>query len=109
MKKELKRFKKVLSPDCTKRSEDQSNDERVSDVEDEEQVWSSRESFLKITLHFLKRLRQEDLADCLQSSMYNNRCHVKRGNNCSKIQIFIFIHLFQEPQLHLTDINSSLI
>uniref|UniRef100_A0A3Q3X9Z6 NACHT domain-containing protein n=1 Tax=Mola mola TaxID=94237 RepID=A0A3Q3X9Z6_MOLML len=57
MKKELKRFKKVLSPDCTKRSEDQSNDERVSDVEDEEQVWSSRESFLKITLHFLKRLR----------------------------------------------------
>ena len=36
--------------------------------EDEEQRRSSREAFLKITLQFLRRLKQEKMADCLQSS-----------------------------------------
>ncbi|XP_039662046.1 T-cell-specific guanine nucleotide triphosphate-binding protein 2-like isoform X1 [Perca fluviatilis] len=35
--------------------------------EDEEQG-RSREAFLKITLHFLRRMKQDELADCLQSS-----------------------------------------
>lgn len=36
--------------------------------EDEEQRKSSRVAFLKITLHFLRRMKQRKLADHLQSS-----------------------------------------
>ena len=38
------------------------------DGEDEEQRKSSREAFLKITQHFLRRMMQAELADRLQSS-----------------------------------------
>lgn len=38
------------------------------DDEDEEQIRSSKEAFLKITLHFLQKMKQEELADCLESS-----------------------------------------
>ncbi|KAI3363899.1 hypothetical protein L3Q82_001493 [Scortum barcoo] len=63
VKDELKRFQKILSlnPESLKRQ-----DEEV-DSEEEEQKRSSREAFLKITLHFLRKIKQEDLADCLQS------------------------------------------
>lgn len=59
MKKELKKMKKLLSPHepaCSEREE-----------EDEEQR-SSRESFLRITLDFLRRMKQEELAERLRSS-----------------------------------------
>ena len=68
MKNELKKMQKVLSPDYTECSESQREDEEMLDSEEEEQRRSSREAFLKITLHFLRRMKQEDLADCLQSS-----------------------------------------
>ena len=45
-----------------------SEDEEVVDSEEEEQRRSSREKFLKITLNFLRTMKQEALADCLQSS-----------------------------------------
>ncbi|XP_041822512.1 protein NLRC3-like [Chelmon rostratus] len=64
VKDELKKMKKVLSSD---NPESQREDEEVSDGEDEEQKRSSREAFLKITQHFLRRMKEEDLADCLQS------------------------------------------
>lgn len=38
------------------------------DSEEEEQRRSCRETFLKIALHFLRRVKQEELADYLQSS-----------------------------------------
>lgn len=38
------------------------------DKEDEEERSSSREAFLKITLDFLRRMKQEEMADCLQKS-----------------------------------------
>ncbi|KAI3352596.1 hypothetical protein L3Q82_005531 [Scortum barcoo] len=63
VRNELKKFQKVLSPDYPERL---SKDE-VVDGEEEEQRKSSREAFLKITLHFLRRMNQEELADCLQS------------------------------------------
>uniref|UniRef100_A0A4W6F9P7 NACHT domain-containing protein n=1 Tax=Lates calcarifer TaxID=8187 RepID=A0A4W6F9P7_LATCA len=56
---------KVLSPDYPECLESQREDEEVLDGEDEEQR-SSREEFLKITLNFLRRMKQEELADCLQ-------------------------------------------
>ena len=63
MKNELKKIQKVLSSDYPECSESQREDE-----EDKDQRRSSREAFLKITLDFLRRMKQEELADCLQSS-----------------------------------------
>ena len=68
MKKELKKIQRSLSPDYPECLESQSEDEEVLDGEEEEQRRSSREAFLKITLHFLRRMKQEELADRLQSS-----------------------------------------
>ncbi|XP_071371536.1 NACHT, LRR and PYD domains-containing protein 12-like isoform X2 [Centroberyx affinis] len=67
VKNELKRCHRVLSPDYPECSERQREDEEVVDGEEEEQRRSSREAFLQITLHFLRRMKQEELADSLQS------------------------------------------
>ncbi|KAK2857168.1 hypothetical protein Q5P01_005903 [Channa striata] len=67
VKDELKKIQKSLSPDYPECSESQREDEQVLDGEDEEQRRSSRESFLKITVNFLRRMKQEELADCLHS------------------------------------------
>ncbi|XP_039681344.1 NLR family CARD domain-containing protein 3-like [Perca fluviatilis] len=67
VKNELKKIQKVLSPDYPQCLESQREDEEVLDGEDEEQRRSSREAFRKITLHFLRRIKQEELADRLQS------------------------------------------
>ncbi|KAM9836124.1 NLR family CARD domain-containing protein 3-like isoform 2-T3 [Aulostomus maculatus] len=56
VKKELKRVQRVLSPD-----------EPEEWLDDEEEQRRSREAFLKITLDFLKRMNQEQLADRLLS------------------------------------------
>ncbi|XP_056230984.1 NLR family CARD domain-containing protein 3-like [Seriola aureovittata] len=64
VKDELKKLQKVLSPEF---SESQTEDEEVLDGEDEEQRRSSKEAFLKITLNFLRRMKQEELADSLQN------------------------------------------
>uniref|UniRef100_A0A3Q1HM89 Uncharacterized protein n=1 Tax=Anabas testudineus TaxID=64144 RepID=A0A3Q1HM89_ANATE len=68
VKNELKKIHKVLSPDYSQCLESQREDEEVLDGEDEEQRRSSREAFVKITLNFLRRMKEEELADCLQSS-----------------------------------------
>ena len=67
MKKELKRVQRGLSPDDPECLESPSEDEEELDGEEEEQRRSSREAFLKITLHFLRRMKQEELAERLQS------------------------------------------
>ncbi|XP_053540320.1 NACHT, LRR and PYD domains-containing protein 3 isoform X1 [Ictalurus punctatus] len=59
IKNELKRFRKLLSPDypaCTER-----------EVEDEEDVHSVRDGALKITLHVLKNMNHTDLANTLHN------------------------------------------
>ena len=61
MKKELKKFQKILSPDYPESSENQ------EEGEDEEQK-SIREALVKITVKFLRRMKQEELAERLQSS-----------------------------------------
>ncbi|XP_055363062.1 NACHT, LRR and PYD domains-containing protein 12-like isoform X12 [Betta splendens] len=66
VKKELKKMQKVLSPDYPECLESQREDEEELDGEDEEQRKSSRDAFLKITVNFLRRMKQEELADCLQ-------------------------------------------
>ncbi|XP_055361593.1 NACHT, LRR and PYD domains-containing protein 3-like isoform X3 [Betta splendens] len=67
VKKELKKIQKVLSPDYPECLESQREDEEELDGKDEEQRRSSRDAFLKITVNFLRRMKQEELADCLQS------------------------------------------
>ncbi|XP_067438925.1 protein NLRC3-like isoform X8 [Thunnus thynnus] len=67
VKNELKKMQKVLHSDYPESLESQREDEEVLDGEEEKQRRSSREAFLKITLHFLRRMKQEELADRLQS------------------------------------------
>ncbi|XP_023250542.1 NLR family CARD domain-containing protein 3-like isoform X2 [Seriola lalandi dorsalis] len=67
VKNELKKIKKVVGPDYSECSESQREDEEVLNSEDEEQRRSSREAFLQITLDFLREMKEENLADCLQS------------------------------------------
>ncbi|XP_053475905.1 NACHT, LRR and PYD domains-containing protein 9-like isoform X3 [Ictalurus furcatus] len=59
IKNELKRFRKLLSPDypaCTER-----------EVQDEEDLHSVRDGALKITLHVLKNMNHTDLANTLHN------------------------------------------
>lgn len=67
MKNELKKFQRVLSSDYPTLV-NQKEEEEVLDAVKEEQRRSSREALLKITLYFLKRMNQDELADGLQSS-----------------------------------------
>uniref|UniRef100_A0AAQ6IFB9 NACHT domain-containing protein n=1 Tax=Anabas testudineus TaxID=64144 RepID=A0AAQ6IFB9_ANATE len=84
VKNELKKIHKVLSPDYPQCLESQREDEEVLDGEDEEQRRSSREAFLKITLNFLRRMKQEELADCLQSRTPAAVCQRELKSNLKK-------------------------
>lgn len=57
---ELNRIQRVLNSECS--------DDEVMRTEEDEDMRSTREAFLKITLHFLRRINQEQLAITLQSS-----------------------------------------
>uniref|UniRef100_A0A8D0D618 B30.2/SPRY domain-containing protein n=1 Tax=Sander lucioperca TaxID=283035 RepID=A0A8D0D618_SANLU len=61
VKNELKKLQKLLSPDYLECSESKREDE-------DEGQRRSREAFLKITLHFLRRMKQDELGDRLQRS-----------------------------------------
>ncbi|XP_030601166.1 NLR family CARD domain-containing protein 3-like [Archocentrus centrarchus] len=69
VKNELKKIQKILSPDYPE----------CLESEDEEQGKSSREAFVKITLNFLRSMKQEGLADHLQSRTPIGacQCHLK--------------------------------
>ncbi|XP_051250148.1 NLR family CARD domain-containing protein 3-like isoform X2 [Dicentrarchus labrax] len=84
VKNQLKKIQKVLSSDYPECSESQREDEEVLDGEDEEQRRSSREALLKITVHFLRRMKQEELADCLQSKHLVGVCQCELKSNLKK-------------------------
>ncbi|XP_053179074.1 NLR family CARD domain-containing protein 3-like, partial [Scomber japonicus] len=84
VKNELKKMQKVLSPDDPECLESQREDEEVLDGEEEEQRRNSREAFLKIALHFLRRMKQEELAEHLQSRTPAGRCRLKLKTNLQK-------------------------
>uniref|UniRef100_A0A669E9L2 B30.2/SPRY domain-containing protein n=1 Tax=Oreochromis niloticus TaxID=8128 RepID=A0A669E9L2_ORENI len=75
VKNELKKIQKVLSPDYTECLENQIVNE-VLEGEDEEQRRRT-EVFVKMTLHFLRRMKQEELADRLQSKHLAAICKCK--------------------------------
>ncbi|XP_067448260.1 NLR family CARD domain-containing protein 3-like [Thunnus thynnus] len=83
VKNELKRVKRGLSevyPEC---SDSQSEDEEVFAGEEEE-MKSTREAFLNITLHYLRKMKQEELADRLQSRTPTAHCQNKLKSNLKK-------------------------
>ncbi|KAL0992676.1 hypothetical protein UPYG_G00096590 [Umbra pygmaea] len=61
LKKELKRFKRILSPKLPEKKE-------AVDTEDEKPESSASEGALKITLHILRNMNHMDIADTLQQS-----------------------------------------
>ncbi|KAM9745006.1 NLR family CARD domain-containing protein 3-like isoform 2-T2 [Menidia menidia] len=67
VKEELKEIQKLLSPDSPPGSEGQ------REAEDAEQR-SSREAVVKITVHLLKKMKQEELAERLQSEVLAAVC-----------------------------------
>uniref|UniRef100_A0A3Q3NCC0 NLR family CARD domain-containing protein 3-like n=1 Tax=Mastacembelus armatus TaxID=205130 RepID=A0A3Q3NCC0_9TELE len=83
VKNELKKMQKVLTSGSP---ESQREDEEVLDGQDEEQRRSSREAFLKITLNFLRGMKQEELADCLQSKSPAMCRHQLKSNLQKKFQ-----------------------
>uniref|UniRef100_A0AAZ3S627 NACHT domain-containing protein n=1 Tax=Oncorhynchus tshawytscha TaxID=74940 RepID=A0AAZ3S627_ONCTS len=86
MKNELKRFKRILSPELPQGFESQKQE--VVDAEDEKQESSAREGALKITLHVLRKMNQKELADTLEKNELAVICqrelksHLKKKFQC---------------------------
>ncbi|XP_017294719.1 NACHT, LRR and PYD domains-containing protein 4E [Kryptolebias marmoratus] len=64
---ELNNFQKILGSDCQESLENMKGNEKMLDADDKDHRKTSRESFLNITLHFLRKMNQKKLADCLQN------------------------------------------
>ncbi|XP_047211143.1 protein NLRC3-like isoform X1 [Girardinichthys multiradiatus] len=84
VKNELKKIQKVLSPDYPEGLDSQWGDEEVLEGEDEEKRRSNREAFEKITLNFLKKMKQEELAERLQSKHVASICQRKLKSGLKK-------------------------
>ncbi|CAI5694739.1 unnamed protein product [Oreochromis niloticus] len=74
VKNELKKIQKLLSPDHPETLKSQMEDEEMFEGEDEDERKSCREAFLKITLHFLRRLKQHEMADHLKTKIFAPLC-----------------------------------
>uniref|UniRef100_A0AAQ4QLE8 B30.2/SPRY domain-containing protein n=1 Tax=Gasterosteus aculeatus aculeatus TaxID=481459 RepID=A0AAQ4QLE8_GASAC len=78
VKNELNRIQKVVSSDYP-----ESLEKENEDVLDEEQM-RSREAFVKISVHFLRRMKQEKLAERLQSRLQAAVCQRELKSNLKK-------------------------
>ncbi|CAB1438342.1 unnamed protein product [Pleuronectes platessa] len=84
VKDELKKYQRVLSPDYPECFESLGDDEEVLDGEEEEQRRSSKEAFLKLAVNFLRKMKQDNLAECLQSGSRAPLCQSKLKSNLRK-------------------------
>ncbi|XP_064871706.1 NACHT, LRR and PYD domains-containing protein 12-like [Oncorhynchus nerka] len=80
---ELKRYKRILSPEFPEGFESQKQDKEV-DAEDEKQESSAREGALKITLHVLRKMNQKELADTLEKNELAVICQRELKSNLKK-------------------------
>uniref|UniRef100_UPI0037E8E654 NLR family CARD domain-containing protein 3-like n=1 Tax=Semicossyphus pulcher TaxID=241346 RepID=UPI0037E8E654 len=100
VKNELKKIQKDLDPDYPKSTESQREDDEMLDGEDKEERKSSRDALLKIMQHFLRRMKQEELADCLQRSKKINPdkqdIYVSREKKFSLVELVH--HFFTETK-----------
>uniref|UniRef100_G3Q4G9 FISNA domain-containing protein n=1 Tax=Gasterosteus aculeatus TaxID=69293 RepID=G3Q4G9_GASAC len=78
VKIELKKLQKVVSSDYPECLENE--DEEVLDEEQRR----SREAFVKISVHFLRRMKQEELAERLQSRLPAAVCQRELKSNLKK-------------------------
>ncbi|XP_077952907.1 protein NLRC3-like [Gasterosteus aculeatus] len=79
VKNELKKIQKVVSsghPECLEKEDEEELDE--------EQRRSSREAFVKISVHFLRRMKQEELAERLESRLLAAVCQRELKSNLKK-------------------------
>uniref|UniRef100_A0A4W5PN30 Uncharacterized protein n=1 Tax=Hucho hucho TaxID=62062 RepID=A0A4W5PN30_9TELE len=84
VKNELKRFKRILSPEVPHGFESQKQDKEVVDAEDEKQESSARKEALKITLHVLRKMNQKELADTLEKNELAVICQSELKSNLKK-------------------------
>ncbi|XP_034555983.1 protein NLRC3-like [Notolabrus celidotus] len=77
VKKELKKYLRVLTKDYPECPESPSEEGEVTGGSDAELKQNSREAFLQITLDFLKIMKHEALADSLQSRKQATICQHK--------------------------------
>uniref|UniRef100_G3PSV3 FISNA domain-containing protein n=1 Tax=Gasterosteus aculeatus TaxID=69293 RepID=G3PSV3_GASAC len=78
VKNELKKIQKVVSSDYPECLENEDGE-----VLDEEQR-RSREAFVKISVHFLRKMKQEELAERLQSRLLAAVCQHELKSNLKK-------------------------
>ncbi|XP_063322533.1 NLR family CARD domain-containing protein 3-like [Pelmatolapia mariae] len=83
VKMELKKIQRLLSPDNPECSEKQQGDGTL-DSKDEEQMRSGRGAILKIAVQFLKRMKQEDLAERLRNQVLSPLCECELKSNLKK-------------------------
>lgn len=90
MKNEFERFQRDLNPDNLECSKSHNAEEEEGVGCDEMQ--RSRKAFLSITLHFLRRMKQDKLADCLKSSkrISFTKQHLRSLDQCSFEYFFIY-------------------
>ncbi|CAI5638681.1 unnamed protein product [Oreochromis niloticus] len=121
VKNEIKKTKKILSPDYSDGLESQGEDEVVLESEDEEeQKRSMRDAVVKIVLHFLRKMKQGELADRLQSkfpilcphklksTLKKKLCTVfegipKAGNPTPLNQIYTELHITEGGTVDVND------
>ncbi|KAK6318143.1 hypothetical protein J4Q44_G00114340 [Coregonus suidteri] len=72
VKSELKRLKRLLTPDYPECFDSQEEDQEVVDTEHQES--STRAGTLNITLHILRNMNQKELADTLEKYERDDRC-----------------------------------
>ncbi|XP_030018908.1 NACHT, LRR and PYD domains-containing protein 3-like isoform X3 [Sphaeramia orbicularis] len=81
VKKELKVFTRLLSPDYQDFSSESRDDGAEVDSEEAEQCRSSKEALAKFAIHFLRMMKRNDLAECLQLRTSAVRCQYKLKSN----------------------------
>ncbi|XP_035006928.2 NLR family CARD domain-containing protein 3-like [Hippoglossus stenolepis] len=83
MKNQLKRFQRALSPDCSEYTylESHSEDEGMMYEDDDEQRRRCRKAFLRITVHFLRRMKLNELANSLKNRTRAGVCQRKLKSN----------------------------
>ncbi|XP_022603208.1 NLR family CARD domain-containing protein 3-like [Seriola dumerili] len=83
-RKELKSYQTVLRADYPQCLETHREDREGADGEMEEQMKRSKEAFMEIVLHILRKIKQEDLAESLQNRAQDAVCRRKLKSNQRK-------------------------
>ncbi|MED6255699.1 hypothetical protein ATANTOWER_013517, partial [Ataeniobius toweri] len=84
VKTELKKFQNILRPDYHEWLKNQAQNEDVWDGDAEDQGMTSGDSFMKLTLNFLKNMKQKRLADHLHSRASSSEYQQRHKSNLRK-------------------------